>query len=141
MELGKYSDGRPVTYDENATAFSIGGVPVTMDHMRGYAQAGHIFWVSEQARAWFESSFPAPQSYQAGSPSTVLRGSAAMACPHCQAQGTVNTRRVKQKKGVSGGKATAAVLTGGVSILATGLSRKEKATRAHCTNCGNTWYF
>lgn len=69
------------------------------------------------------------------------RTNTAMVCPHCQSKGTVTTERVKMKKGVSGTKATAAVLTGGVSILATGLSRKEALTRAHCTSCGNTWHF
>ncbi len=47
----------------------------------------------------------------------------AMVCPHCQTRGSVYTKAVTQKKGVSGGKATAALLTGGVSLLATGLSR------------------
>ncbi len=65
----------------------------------------------------------------------------AMTCPHCETKGKVRTMKVKQKKGVSGGKATAAVLTGGLSILATGLSRKEEVTQAHCDNCDNTWVF
>jgi hypothetical protein len=38
-------------------------------------------------------------------------------------------------------QATAAVLTGGVSMLATGLSRKEKLTQARCDNCHNQWDF
>ena len=63
----------------------------------------------------------------------------AMICPHCQTRGSVYTRGINQKKGVSGGKATAAVLTGGVSLLATGLSRKEHLTQAYCKNCKNTW--
>ena len=65
----------------------------------------------------------------------------AMYCPHCDAVGKIRTKNVKQKKGVSGGKATAAVLTGGLSLLAVGLSRKEGATQAHCDNCNNTWFF
>jgi hypothetical protein len=65
----------------------------------------------------------------------------ALVCPHCQARGSVRTKAVTQKKGVSGGKATAALLTGGVSMLATGLSRKEKGTQAHCDHCGMTWSF
>lgn len=65
----------------------------------------------------------------------------AMMCPHCNAVGKIRTKNVKQKKGVSGGKATAAVLTGGLSLLAVGLSRKEGATQAHCDNCQNTWFF
>jgi uncharacterized membrane protein len=66
---------------------------------------------------------------------------AEMVCPHCQTNGAIHTKLVTQKRGISGGKATAAVLTGGVSLLATGLSRKEQATEAHCGHCGNTWYF
>lgn len=64
-----------------------------------------------------------------------------MVCPHCQNKGKVRTRTISQKKGISGGKATAALLTGGVSLLATGLSRKETHTQAHCDNCGCTWVF
>ena len=62
-------------------------------------------------------------------------------CPHCQTKGFVHTKPVTRKKGISGAKATGAVLTGGLSILATGLSRKEGSTQAHCTNCNSTWDF
>lgn len=65
----------------------------------------------------------------------------AMTCPHCQTRGSVRTKSITQKKGISGGKATAAILTGGVSMLATGLSRKEPGTEAHCSHCGATWRF
>lgn len=68
-------------------------------------------------------------------------GGPGMICPHCQARGTVTTKKIKRKKGVSGGKATAAILTLGWSLLVTGLSRKEKETEAHCTACGATWHF
>jgi transcription elongation factor Elf1 len=64
-----------------------------------------------------------------------------MVCPHCQTPGTVRTMMIKQKKGISGGKAVGALFTGGLSILATGLSRKEKNTKAHCENCGADWVF
>lgn len=64
-----------------------------------------------------------------------------MVCPHCNVSGRVRTKSVTQKKGVSGGKATAAVLTGGISMLATGLSRKQNNTQAHCGNCQNKWFF
>ena len=62
-------------------------------------------------------------------------------CPHCQQKGEVRTKPVEQKTGISGGKATAAVLTGGFSLLATGLSRKQQMTEAHCMNCNSTWRF
>ena len=61
-----------------------------------------------------------------------------MICPHCQTKGNIRTAHINLKKGVSGGKATAAVLTGGLSLLAVGLSRKEETTQAHCDNCENT---
>lgn len=60
-------------------------------------------------------------------------------CPHCQVKGNVRIQPVKYKKGISGGKATAALLTGGVSLLATGLSRKVAGSQAHCDNCKMTW--
>ena len=62
-------------------------------------------------------------------------------CPQCQTIGNVTTEKVRIKKGISGAKATGAVLTGGLSILATGLSRKEEATEARCSNCGSVWHF
>jgi len=65
----------------------------------------------------------------------------ALLCPHCQTKGKVRTKTVNAKAGISGGKATAALLTGGVSILATGLSRNESVTQAHCDNCGSDWRF
>jgi hypothetical protein len=64
-----------------------------------------------------------------------------MICPHCHEKNCVRTRKIIQKKGISGAKATGAVLTGGVSVLATGLSRKEDATAARCDNCNNNWTF
>ncbi|MCW2539653.1 MAG: hypothetical protein JWN95_1378 [Frankiales bacterium] len=66
-------------------------------------------------------------------------GDAQILCPHCQTRGRVVTKRVKVKRGISGGKATGAVLTVGLSVLATGLSRKEAATIATCGNCRVTW--
>lgn len=67
--------------------------------------------------------------------------SPSMVCPHCQTKGTVRTKRVKQKTGISGGKATAAILTGGVSLVATGLAKKAEVTQASCENCNCQWVF
>jgi hypothetical protein len=64
-----------------------------------------------------------------------------MVCPHCQTKCQVRTKKITQKKGISGGKATGAVLTGGLSLLATGLSREEDVTQAHCDKCNSTWHF
>jgi len=60
-------------------------------------------------------------------------------CPHCQVGGQVRLKRSEQKKGISRVKATAAVLTAGISLIATGISGKESCTQAHCDNCGSTW--
>lgn len=66
----------------------------------------------------------------------VLHGplSPQMVCPHCQVKGNVRTKPVTEYKGIDGGKATGALLTGGLSVLATGLSRKEVNTQAFCEN-------
>ncbi len=64
-----------------------------------------------------------------------------MVCPHCNTTGRVRTKTLIQKKGISGGKATATILTGGLSLLVTGLSRRERKTQGHCTHCNNTWVF
>ena len=63
----------------------------------------------------------------------------AIICPQCQQRGYVRAAETKQKKGISGGKATAALLTAGLSLYATGLSRKERHQVFHCSYCGSTW--
>lgn len=65
----------------------------------------------------------------------------AIICPHCQTRGKVRTKPVDRKKGISGGKAVGGLLTGGISLLATGISRHEQHTQAHCGNCNSTWDF
>lgn len=73
-------------------------------------------------------------SYSGGSGSEMI-------CPHCQTRGSVTTKKVKKKKGISGAKTTGALLTFGWSLFATGLSRKEEETEAHCGACGATWHY
>jgi hypothetical protein len=62
-------------------------------------------------------------------------------CAHCQVRGGVRTKGIQKDCGISGKKATVAALTGGISILATGLSKEENLTQAHCDNCGSTWAY
>lgn len=62
-------------------------------------------------------------------------------CPHCKEAGFVFVKNSTKKMGVSGSKATAAILTSGLSLLAVGLSRKEDVTEAHCYNCNSDWHF
>jgi uncharacterized Zn finger protein (UPF0148 family) len=70
-----------------------------------------------------------------------MADSSQIICPHCQTRGKVKTKQVKRKQGISGAKATGAVLTLGLSTLGTGLSRKQKMTEAKCSNCGSVWTF
>lgn len=67
---------------------------------------------------------------------TTLRGAVSphMICPHWVENGNVHTKPVTKKAGISGGMATGALVTGGIPILATGLSRKESLTAAFCRN-------
>lgn len=60
-------------------------------------------------------------------------------CKHCGTKGTVKTRQMPRKKGISGGKATGALMTGGLSMGLTGLSRKQTVTEMTCTNCKTVW--
>ncbi|HEX4495326.1 MAG TPA: hypothetical protein VIE43_06640 [Thermoanaerobaculia bacterium] len=65
----------------------------------------------------------------------------ALICPHCQTKGRVHARRISVAAGISAEKATAAVLTGGYSVLATGLSRTADRTQAACEACSSVWQF
>ena len=60
-------------------------------------------------------------------------------CPHCDVTGHVTVGPVVRKKGISGGKATGALMTGGASMFLVGLSRKEMAQHFDCGNCGIGW--
>jgi hypothetical protein len=62
-------------------------------------------------------------------------------CPQCHTKGAVRVRWEMRKGGVSGGKATAAILKGGTSLLLPGRYRWQEATGAHCHNCTSTWKF
>ncbi|MDP2181898.1 MAG: zinc ribbon domain-containing protein [Actinomycetota bacterium] len=153
------SNGHILFYDEASCAFALNGAILTLAAVYAIDRAKRFTWTRLDVRAVMRKSaksntpmgdLPVWEGPSALERSTAFLGklgdamapkSAAMVCPHCQSKGTVSTKQVKQKKGISGGKATAAVVTGGLSILATGLSRKEDVTEAHCRNCGNTWRF
>lgn len=66
------------------------------------------------------------------------RQRAQIVCPRCQMAGHVTVSATSKKRGVSGGKATGALLTGGASLLLVGLSRKEYVQLLACSNCGMT---
>ncbi len=62
-------------------------------------------------------------------------------CPHCQEKGNVHTQKHTKQQGINGAKATMGVFTGGLSLLATGLSDSKMVTKAFCENCQQTWLF
>ena len=62
------------------------------------------------------------------------------ACPHCRSTGKVRLRSIAQKTAAGGGNAPAAMLAGGVSMLAAAPAREAKNTQAHCMGCNSTWY-
>ena len=67
-------------------------------------------------------------------------GSQNIVCPHCHQRGGVCTRKVLRKAGIDGGKVTAALLTDGWSLLATGLAQEDRVTEAKCELCLSTWH-
>ena len=62
-------------------------------------------------------------------------------CPYCQEKGQVVTWPVNVKTGISGGKVMGGLLTGGLSLLGTGLSNKQLMTQCYCGNCKSIWKF
>jgi hypothetical protein len=62
-----------------------------------------------------------------------------LVCPHCATTGQVKASVVSRKQGITGGKATGALMTGGLSMAATGLSRKQIMRHMACGNCGTEW--
>ncbi|MEI7814714.1 MAG: FxLYD domain-containing protein [Coriobacteriia bacterium] len=58
MELGKYFDGRPLTYDESTGTFRVGEAAVSAEQVRGYAAAAQITWANPDMAFWFGRSFP-----------------------------------------------------------------------------------
>lgn len=59
MELGRYIDGRTLTFDQSTGTFRIGDAPVSPDQIRGYVAQGHIAWASADIALWFNRAFPA----------------------------------------------------------------------------------
>jgi hypothetical protein len=60
----------------------------------------------------------------------------ALICAHCGHKGGVQTKTEERKEGVSGTKLSAAVLTGGWSVLFSGLSENQRVVACYCEKCG-----
>lgn len=89
--------------------------------------------------SWMPPPAPPQQNWLQRQQAAKRSRDAQIVCPHCQTQGHVTSHLTRKKRGISGGKATGAVLTLGVSMLATGLSRKQTYTELKCANCGTKW--
>ena len=58
---------------------------------------------------------------------------AKLKCPKCKSPAV----QIIPTNKVSAGKVAAGVMTGGLSLLATGV--KSKKVQYHCTSCGHLW--
>lgn len=63
-----------------------------------------------------------------------------MTCQHCRTSGSISAKPVTVKDGISGGRAAAGVVTGGASVLVTGLSQRKNQLRYVCGTCGGSWH-
>lgn len=52
MQVGRYIDGRDLTYDQTTGAFAVGGTPVTLTQVLEYDSSAQIQWASDEMRAW-----------------------------------------------------------------------------------------
>jgi hypothetical protein len=52
MQVGRYIDGRELTYDQATGGFAVGGTPVTLEQVLEYDAAGQIQWPSAEMRTW-----------------------------------------------------------------------------------------
>ena len=62
-----------------------------------------------------------------------------MVCPHCQTKGSVTTRKVLSRPSAAGDVGALAILTAGLSLLGSWLSRQQAVTQAWCGHCGVSW--
>ena len=62
-----------------------------------------------------------------------------LVCPHCQTKGNVTTQMTIRKGSTSATKIVSGILTGGLSFLVTGISKKHMITEAYCLNCDTKW--
>lgn len=77
MWVGKYQDGRDVTYDEGAAQFAVGGTAVTVAQVLEYDAFEQIQWSSAETRAWARGlGAVAPAETPPQDPSTAAQTSA-----------------------------------------------------------------
>lgn len=88
---------------------------------------------------WFIAGSPDARERRQAIAARRAEAQARIVCHFCHQPGGVTAQVMQKKAGISGGKATGAILTGGFSLVATGLSRKATVTRLTCSNCQMHW--
>ena len=115
MELGKYADGRSVSYDESAGTFKVGDSQVSVQDVRAWDGAGQIAWASPQQRGWFHSTFSAAGSVPAApakkkSKLPLILGIVALlllvTCGGCTVLGSLASKGGSSTAGTSGSSAS-----------------------------------
>ena len=91
--------------------------------------AGVAIWIAIQV-----NKQPTPEQIEAE-----RQAQARIRCAYCGETGCVSKTFVRRKQGISGGKATGALFTGGASMVFTGLSRKQQMSHMFCRNCHMEW--
>jgi len=54
MRLGRYADGRDLTYDESGGRFAVGGTPISLEQVLEYDAFAQIEWLSDEIHAWVQ---------------------------------------------------------------------------------------
>ena len=99
-------------------------------------QAGVVLGLAAAVWFWFFVLHKKPTPEEA---ERERQAQAQIRCPHCGQVGCVTKTIVTKGQGISGGKATAGLLTGGLSLPFAGLSRNERMSHMKCANCHMEW--
>lgn len=57
MQVGVYSDGRQLSYDEASGQFTVGDAQVTPQQVAAYDASGQLAWATPESRTWFQQNF------------------------------------------------------------------------------------
>jgi len=52
MRIGRYTDGRDLTYDQSSNQFAVGGTSVTLEQVLQYDSFNQIEWSNDDTRTW-----------------------------------------------------------------------------------------
>lgn len=58
MEVGRYIDGRTITWEQATCCFEVGGTQVSIARMREYDYHGQVEWLSKEIAKWARALAP-----------------------------------------------------------------------------------